>query len=78
MALGTTYVRVPVKKLVKLHNLTQIDTRYEWDVSRATALGLHLRIEPRQVQCLPRSAHISPYLPISHYTSLRLPLTPYP
>ena len=48
MALGTTYVRVPVKKLVKLHNLTQIDTRYEWDVSRATALGLHLRIEPRQ------------------------------
>ena len=48
LPLGTTYVRVPVKKLVKLRNLTQIDTRYEWDVSRATALGLHLRIEPRQ------------------------------
>ena len=48
MVLGTTYVRVPVKKLLKLRNLTQIDTTYEWDVSRATALGLQLRVEPRQ------------------------------
>ena len=30
MALGTTYVRVPVKKLVKLRNLTQAPTQHPY------------------------------------------------
>jgi hypothetical protein len=44
--LGTSYVNVPVERLVRQRNLTQLPAQYKWDESSAEGAGCSVSVSP--------------------------------